>query len=217
VLPGSGVQGFPSSARGGRRGFCRGFRRGFCRAFASRRPEKCPILAAVCGNPGHDRTLLGQNCPILAALCLGNPCHGRTVLSRKCRIVAALPGRADQRPRPRRRRHPPPRRRRQSARCTRVPHDPDVRVPAAAGAADELKLARRKQRAARAAVRPVRDPCRRAQLLGREIAHLATRVGDRGHRRQQQPFGSADPAVAQDRLEQLDVDLAVPPRTGSSE
>ena len=119
---------------------------------------------------------------------------------------------------PRRRRHAPRDAAGDSvAELARISHHPHVRVPAAADAVDQLELARREQRGPRAPVCPVRDTCRRAQLLGREVAHGSVLVRDRGHRCQQQPLGSADPAVAQHRLEELDVDLAVPPRTGVGE
>src|SRR6185312_8271531 len=87
----------------------------------------------------------------------------------------------------------------------------------AASTADQVQSARLEQGGARAPVSPVCNARRSAQLLRRQVAYVAALVRQRSHRREKQPLGSPHRAACEDRLEQLDVDVTVPPRTGVSE
>ena len=157
VFPGSGVQGFPSRARVGLPGFLPGFSPGFVPGFRPARARKVsepdrPLLR----NPGHDWTLLGRNCPIVTALCSETPVRIGLFPAVSVRSWPPFPQpragsqREPQRParlptRPVAARPPAAPRaaghgRGRVADCARIAHDPHVRVPAAAGAADELEL-----------------------------------------------------------------------------
>jgi hypothetical protein len=100
---------------------------------------------------------------------------------------------------------------------SRVRNDPRVRVPAAADAADEHELSRTEQPGLRALVALGGDSGRSTDPLSREVPHGTVRVRDRRHPREQQPSDTRRAAVAENSLEQLDVDLALPPGPGRSE
>jgi hypothetical protein len=171
---------------------------------------------------------------VLTPVWLGNPGQSRTLLSTgDYAIVAVTPPRricqsarvsfvlarrrsgdgSEQRPRPGGWRGTP---RRPSSPCSDLvgrSDFPDVRVPAPARAMDQDQLASREQLLARPPVGVIVHASGRAQVHPRQAPHDAPIVGQRGHRRQQQPRGAAGPAARQDCLEQLCVDVSVPPRT----
>ena len=95
----------------------------------------------------------------------------------------------------------------------RVGDLPAVRVSPTTRPAANDHFPRCQQRCARPPIRPIGDPRRRAQALGRDALHDTVLVRQGSHRGEEQARGPAGGAVAKHRLEQLRVDLALPPRT----
>lgn len=234
-MGGSSILGFwgsPSRARIGCRVSCRVFRRVFRRVFGRQKLEKCPVLTALWRrNPGPEGTVLAGNRPVLTALSDRNIGPNGTLFAARCSgcalaEICSLLGllspddagrmrdRGDQRPRAGRRRHSPRRppcpARRWSLR--RRLDLPDVRVAAPDRTAHQHQLAAREQFRPCSAVGPVRDARGGAHLLVGDPAHDAVRVRERGHRREEQARGAAPACAGQDRLEQLGIDLPLPPR-----
>jgi len=96
------------------------------------------------------------------------------------------------------------------------PGSPSSSCSPATRPAAKNHLPRRQERRLRTPIRPVRRPRRRAQLLGRDTLHDALVVSQGRHHGDQQPGGASSGAVAEHRLEQLRVDLALPPRPVSA-
>jgi hypothetical protein len=94
---------------------------------------------------------------------------------------------------------------------------PVVGAPEATAVLRKHQLASAHQRRARTPVGAVREARSLLHLLAREALNEAVAVSERRHRRQQQPRRPPRPAIPKDRLEQLRVDLAFPPRTALRE